>query len=520
MSLKRIVGLGTFTVALITAADAVTCESLAKLKLDAVTINSAQLVSPGAFVPPANIPASPIYKNLPAFCRVQGILQPSADSRIAFEVWLPASAWNGKYQGVGNGGFAGSITYAGLAGAVSGGYAASSTDTGHQGGGTTADWALGHYEKIVDFGYRAIHETAERSKAVIQGYYGDQPKYSYFSSCSNGGRQALLEAQRYPADYDGIIAGAPANFWTHHLAGFIWNAQALSAGYFPAAKLKAIESAALSACDRLDGVEDGVIDNPTKCHFDPAVLQCQGAETDSCLTDAQIATLAKIYAGPKNAKGEQIFPGYLPGGETGFGGWSAWITGSDLAKSTQFAFGKGFFGEMVFQDAAWDYRTFNFDRDMKVTDDKMARTFNATDPNMKAFKDRGGKLILYHGWSDAAIAPMNTVNYYQNVVSKMGRKQADEFVELYMVPGMQHCGGGPGPNEFGAGIVAGADAGHSMTVALERWVEKGVAPDKIIAAKRAGGLIRTRPLCRYPMVAHYQGTGSTDEASNFTCAAP
>ena len=391
-TIMRLIELSALMVVFIATADAVTCESLAKLKLDAVTINSAQPVPAGAFTPPGNAPTSMVYKNVPAFCRVQGVLQPTSDSHIEFEVWLPVSSWNGKYQGVGNGGFAGSITYPGLAGAVAAGYAASSTDTGHKGGTTTADWALGHYEKIVDFGYRAIHETAERSKAIVLAYYGDNPKHSYFSSCSNGGRQALIEAQRYPADYDGIIAGAPANFWTHHLAGFIWNAQALSTGFFPPTKLKAIEAAALSACDRLDGVEDGVIDNPTKCHFDPAVLRCQGPETESCLTDAQIATLSKIYAGPRNSRGEQIFPGYLPGGETGFGGWSAWITGPEAGKSTQFAFGRGFFGEMVFQDAAWDYHTFNFDRDIKVADDKMARTFNGTDTNLKAFKDRGENL--------------------------------------------------------------------------------------------------------------------------------
>ena len=210
-----------------------------------------------------------------------------------------------------------------------------------------------------------------KSKSIIQAFYNDKPKHSYFSSCSNGGRQALLEAQRYPADYDGIIAGAPANFWTHHLAGFVWNAQALSAAYIPASKLRAVEAAAVAACDRMDGVQDGVIDDPTKCHFDPAALKCQGADSDSCLTDAQVTTLKKIYAGPKNSKGEQIFPGYMPGGETGQAGWVSWITGPTQGKSAQFAFGHGFFGDMVFQDAAWDFRNFNFDRDVKVTDDKM-----------------------------------------------------------------------------------------------------------------------------------------------------
>lgn len=281
----------------------------------------------------------------------------------------------------------------------------------------------------------------------------------------------------------------------------------------------------MAACDRMDGVQDGVIDDPTKCHFDPAVLKCQGADSDACFTDAQVTTLKKIYAGPKTSKGEQIFPGYMPGGETGQAGWVSWITGPTQGKSAQFAFGHGFFGDMVFQDAAWDFRNFNFDRDLKITDDKMARIMNATDPNLKLFKDRGGKLILYHGWSDAAIAPVNTVNYYESVVSKMGRKEADDFVELYMVPGMQHCGGGPGPNEFGATIRTQTDPQHNMAMALERWVEKGTAPDKIIATKfqsdsnPSSAVVRTRPLCQYPLVARYQGSGSTDNAANFACVA-
>lgn len=523
----RLIGLCFLIVGFGATACAATCESLLGLKLPATTITSAVVVPTGTFRPPgapANSPALAVFKALPNFCRVQGVLKPSADSHIEFEVWLPTGGWNGKYQGIGNGGFAGSIGYGALAGPVANGYAASSTDTGHKGSATDGEWALGHYEKIVDFGYRAIHETAENSKEIIQAFYSDKIKHSYFSSCSNGGRQALLEAQRYPADYDGIIAGAPANYWTHHLSGFVWNAQALDAAYIPAAKLKAIEAAAVSACDRIDGVQDGVIDDPTKCHFDPAVLRCKGADSDNCLTDGQIATLKKIYAGPKTSKGEQIFPGYLPGGETGNAGWTSWINGMAPGRSAQFAFGTGFFGDMVFQDANWDFRKFHFDRDLKITDDKMARIMNAMDPNLKTFKDRGGKLILYHGWSDAAIAPTNTINYYESVVSKMGSKETSDFVELFMVPGMQHCGGGPGPNEFGATVRTQTDPQHNMTMALERWVEKGVAPEKIIATKYqvdnnpSSQVVRSRPLCPYPLAAKYQGSGKTDNAANFTCA--
>ncbi|HTB12180.1 MAG TPA: tannase/feruloyl esterase family alpha/beta hydrolase [Bryobacteraceae bacterium] len=499
------------------------CDKLMSLALKDATITSATLVAAGAFTPPEG-PQNGPYKSLPAFCRVQGVSKPSADSQIGFEVWMPEAGWNGKYFGIGNGGFAGSIQYSLMAAALHNGYASSSTDTGHKGPATAGDWALGHYEKVVDFAYRAIHETAEKSKLAMRSYYGHAPKHSYFSGCSNGGRQALVEAQRYPADYDGIIAGAAANFWTHNFAGFVWDQQALDAAPIPAAKMPAIEKAALAACDALDGVEDGVIDDPTRCHFDPAVLVCHGAESDSCLTAGQIGALKKIYDGPRNSKGEQLFPGYVPGGESGPGGWSRWVTGAD---SQQAIFAKGFFANMVFQNAAWDFRSFTFDRDMKITDDKSARLFNATEPDLKTFKDGGGKLFLYHGWSDTAIAPTNAVMYYESVVAKMGPKRAGEFVQLYMVPGMQHCAGGPGPNSFGTNPSAmPSDPLHSMAVALDRWVDQGVAPERIVATKfKTGanpdsGVVRTRPLCPYPQIARYAGSGSTDDAANFKCEVP
>lgn len=509
--------------AAVTATFAADCEHLTSLKLKDAVITSATSVAAGAFTPPSG-PANGPYKTTPAFCRVQAVAKPSADSQIEFEVWLPESGWNGKYFGIGNGGFAGSIQYSLMAAALHGGYASSSTDTGHKGPATLGDWALGHHEKIVDFAYRAIHETAEKSKAVMQSYYSRGPKHSYFSGCSNGGRQALVEAQRYPADYDGIISGAPANFWTHNFAGFVWDEQALDKAPIPPAKMPALEKAALTACDTQDGVEDGVIDDPTRCHFDPSVMLCKGAENDSCLTAAQIGALKKIYDGPKNSKGKQIFPGYVPGGESGPGGWSRWITAAD---SQQAIFAKGFFANMVFQNAGWDFRTFNFDRDMDVTDDKSARLFNATESNLKTFKDGGGKLLIYHGWSDTAIAPTNAVNYYQSVVTKMGAKQAAEFLQLYMVPGMQHCAGGPGPDNFGTNPSATpSDPQHSLALALDKWVDQGVAPQSVIATKLktgaafAGAVARTRPLCPYPQVARYIGSGSTEDAASFKCSAP
>jgi hypothetical protein len=438
--------------------------------------------------------------------------------------WLPASGWNGEYLGVGGGGFAGNINYTagavvsanvpGLVEALAAGYAASSTDTGHKANGLDARWGLGHPEKILDFGFRAVHETADQSKAIVRAFYGEAPKHPYFSSCSTGGRQALMEAQRFPADYDGIIAGAPVNAMTHAFTADIMAAQATEldpAAHIPAAKLPTIDSAVLGACDALDGLKDGVIDDPRKCYFDPETLLCKGPESNACLTQPQVELLKQVYVGARTSQGEQIYPGYQPGGETGIGSW--W-TGA--GKSVPYVLGTQFGAYLAFQNAYWDYRAFNPDRDVKILDDTVGPRLNATDPNLKAFESRGGKLVLYHGWSDARLAPTATIDYYQNVISKMGPKDAESFTRLYMVPGMQHCAGGVGPNSFGG----------PMTAALERWVEQGSAPDKIIATKYkvdgdpASGVARTRPLCPYPQVARYTGSGSIDEAASFACQAP
>jgi hypothetical protein len=497
-------------------AAAATCESLSTLGRQGTTITTAESVTGGSFTPPVGA----AIERLPAFCRVSGVIKPSSDSEIMFEVWLPSTGWNGKFYGVGNGGFAGSITFPGLASALRRGFATAATDTGHAAGVTDAKWALGHHEKVVDFGYRAVHETADTAKAVIAAFYSDGPKKSYFSSCSNGGREALMEAQRYPADYDGIVAGAPANNWTHLLAAGTWEAQALvsdPASYIPSAKLPAIEAAALNACDAND--------NPAQCHFDPSVLLCNGADSDTCLTEAQLATLKKIYSGPQDSKGKPMYLGYSPGGEPGGNGWGGWITGAGSGNSLQYGFGTNFFKYMVFDNPDWDIKTFSVEHDMKVAEDKVGQILNATDANLKRFRDRGGKLIVYHGWSDAAIPPMNAIDYYKNVVSKMGAKQTDAFVRLYMVPGMQHCGGGPGPNNFGQTSDVDGDPRHDIGRAVEQWVENGVAPQQIIATKYktgsnpASGVERTRPLCPYPRVAQWKGSGSTDDAANFTCVA-
>jgi feruloyl esterase len=501
------------------------CESLAQLALPETTIARAEFAPAGAFTPPGGRP----IPNLPAFCRVTGSIKPSSDSNIQFEVWMPDSGWNGKFQGVGNGGFAGSIGYDQMAMAVAHGYAAASTDTGHQGGATDATWALGHPERIVDFGYRAIHETTVKAKALVRAFYGESPKRSYFSSCSNGGRQALMEAQRYPEDYDGIIAGAPANYWTHLLANSVWDLVALlgdKESYIPSRKLAAIQAAALAACDAKDGLKDGLIEDPPRCNFDPSPLLCQGAETDSCLTAPELTALKKLYAGGRNSKGRQAFPGYAPGGEAEFGGWALWITGPAPERSLMYAFGTQFYKNMMYNDPNWDYHKFDLDRDMSAADEKLASVMNATDPDLGRFQARGGKLILYHGWCDAAIAPRNAIDYYQSVVAKMGAAKAAGFVRLFMVPGLQHCFGGAGPNSFGQFNIGGRDPERDMGAALERWVEQGTAPERIVAVKHKDDrnpeseVVRSRPLCAWPQVARYSGSGSTDDAASFACVKP
>ncbi len=501
------------------------CESLSALKLPDTAITSSQIVAAGSFS--LNFGGNPaMFKNLPAFCRVQAEIRPSKDSDIKVEVWMPVSGWNGKYQGAGNGGFAGSIEYSNLATSVRNGYAAASTDTGHSGAPTAGSWALGHPEKITDFGYRAIHEMTVRARTLILAFYGTGPRHSYFAGCSNGGRQALMEAQRYPEDYDGIIAGAPAWNFTHLLTDAVWNAQATVSdpnSYIPASKVPAIAAAVREACDAQDGVKDGILSDPRVCKFDPATIQCRSEDTNACLTAAQVTALKKIYAGAHNSKGQQISPGFSPGGEEGPGGWMTWTTGQTPGSALLFAFGNGFFANMVFDDPKWDFKAFNFDTGVKLTDEKQAHNLNATNPDLKAFRSRGGKLIIWHGWSDPAIPPTGAIEYYDSVVSAMGAGAAASSVRLFMAPGMQHCVGGPGPDLFGQYSYFPADPRSNMRLALEQWVEKGTAPDKIVAAKYVNqldptaGVKMTRPLCAYPKSAKYKGSGDVNDAANWEC---
>lgn len=492
---------------------AATCERLASLSLPHTTITSAATVAAGAFAPPAAPPPAPagapsLYRTLPAFCRVSGTSHPTADSDIRFEVWLPLEHWNGKLEGVGNGGLAGAISYSALAQGLSQGYAAASTDTGHRGSFATGDWALGHPQKVVDFGYRAVHEMTVEAKAVGAAFYGAPPRHSYWNGCSEGGNQALSEAQRFPEDYDGILAGAPANFWTHLQMGGNWISQAIHADpatFVPASALPALHGAVLDACDALDGVRDGVLEDPRRCRFDPRVLECKGAGGDACLTPAQLAGIEKVYQGARNRRtGARVFPGYLPGSELE---WRLWIAGADAPpRNLQHLIQEGFFKYLVFENPEWSWKSFDFDRDIDLSDRKLASIVNATNPDLSAFKARGGKLIQYHGWSDAAISPLNSIAYFESVQRRMGDTRS--FYRLFMVPGMGHCGGGAGTDRF------------DKLGTLARWVEDGVAPDRIVASRVvAGKVVRTRPLCPYGKVARWRGSGSTDDAANFACAA-
>ena len=407
------------------------CEKLSVLKIAEATVNSAQSVAAGAYVgvpsPFSGADMAALYKTLPAFCRVVAEAKPTSDSDIKVEVWLPASGWNGKLQGIGNGGFAGLIDEMQLGTALKHGYAATATDTGHTGSPIDAAWALGHPEKIVDFGDRGIHEMTRVAKALVQAYYTKAPQRSYFAGCSDGGREALMEVQRYPEDYDGILAGAPANNWTPLLTTGAYDTKALTmdaASFIPASKIATIASAVNAACDGLDGVRDGILNDPRQCHFDPATIQCKAEDSDKCLTAAQIVTLKKLYAGTPDSAGHIVYPGYPPGAEQGEGGWGLWITGPAPAKSLMAFFANGFFSDFVYEKSDWDLKTFGVDEGLKAANEKTAQALNATDPDLKAFQARGGKLILYHGWNDPAISALNTVNYYQRVIQEDGTERS------------------------------------------------------------------------------------------------
>ncbi|HUR32531.1 MAG TPA: tannase/feruloyl esterase family alpha/beta hydrolase [Vicinamibacterales bacterium] len=482
-----------------------TCEDLRTFTLRGGRVDSAQTIAAGAFQPPGARGGSTgaVYRDLPSFCRVALTLTPSADSDIKVEVWLPASGWNRKLQAVGNGGWAGTISYSALAAAVAEGYASVSTDTGHATEG--ARFAYRHPEKFIDYAYRSEHEMTVAAKAVIAQHYGSAPARSYFNGCSTGGRQALVEASRYPEDFDGIIAGAAANPKAHLDAWRIWMAQTMFASaesVVPAAKQRVLHDAVLAQCDALDGAADGLLENPTRCSFDPGTIQCKAGDEPGCLTAAQVKTVRTIMSPPKHANGQVVFPTYEPGTELGWGrllaGPGAYDTATDQYKY------------VVFDNPEWDWRTFDLDRDTAKADMAGDGVLAAVNPNLTPFAQRGGKLLTYHGFADNSIAPQASINFYKSAqAATTAPASSPDWLRLFMVPGMGHCSGGDGPDTF------------DSVAALEAWVERGTPPAQIIASKVVGGrTTRTRPLCPYPQQARYTGSGSLDEAANFACVAP
>ena len=451
-----------------------TCQDLTKLTLPNTTITGARTIA--------------------LACRVSATLTPTTDSDIKIEVWLPDLGWNGKYLAVGNGGWSGNINYSGLADGVHRGYATSSTNTGHIGG--SASFARGHPEKLVDFAYRSEHEMSVTAKAIIESYYGKSASLSYWSGCSAGGRQGLKEAQLYPKDFDGIVAGAPAANFTGRAAQAIWTSQAVTIdqeSYLTPAKYRTLHNAVLAACNALDGV----LENPRKCTFDPKSIVCSGTDGDDCLTPKQVEAARKIYGPSVNPRtNKPLYPGLERGSELG---WATW------AGPNPFEIAYQYFQYIVFENLGWDYRKLNFDTDIAQAE-KLGSVINALDPNLKPFFARGGKLIQYHGWNDPQISPGNSVDYYNSVVKRLGRANLDASYRLFMVPGMSHCGGGEGTDSF------------DMIAALEQWVEAKTPPQRIIASRiRNKKVDLTHPLCPYPQIARYNKTGSTGEAENFVC---
>ena len=478
------------------ASAAAMCENLSLISGSNLTVTTAEVVKAGEFKPPAGRAGGPggtdPFAKLPSFCRVAATLKPSPHSDIKIEIWLPVDGWNNKVEVVGNGAFAGTISYPAMATALAAGYATASTDTGHTGPSSNT---FANQDVIIDFAYRAIHETAITARKTTETFYGSSPKASYFNGCSTGGRQALTEAQRFPDDFDGIVAGAPAINGLKQTFGQIWIYQATAA---PATalskeKLQALHQAVLNACDANDGVKDGVLENPLSCKFDPKVLACKGEDTASCLTPPQVEAVRKIYAGASNPRtGASIFPGFERGSELG---WSPMPV----------SYAVDFLRYVIFKNADWDPKTLNFDVDLtRAVHTQNAKVFDATDANLDRFVAHGGKLLMYQGWAEQGIPPRNLVTYDDEV--RQHTKGASDNVRLFMVPGMAHCGGGDGTSTF------------DMVAALDQWTTTGKAPASIPASRVRNGVAdRTRPLCAWPQVATYTGSGSTDEAKNFVC---
>jgi feruloyl esterase len=485
---------------------ALDCAALAKFELPEVVRITAQ-----------SIPAA---GNVPAHCRVDGTIDPE----ITFQVNLP-KPWNGRFYMVGNGGHAGQqpddpAQIPNRDQALMRHFVMAATDTGHdtakEPGGT---FVLSNPQKAIDYAYRAVHRTAVTAKAIAHRYYGQPVAYAYWNSCSNGGRQGLLEAQRYPDDFDGIVANAPWVDQTGFTIGALWNQRALGAVSLTPGKLVLLAERVLAKCDALDGLSDGLIDDPRQCKVAIArdVPSCPaGVDDDSCLTAAQAEAIQKVYDGPRDIQGRQLFPGFMPGSEalvrSADGSVaSSWLNlivpGAPDRKPAVFGLAEATMRYLVplTPQPEWDYRTFDFDHDIEQLD-RWSRLADATDIDLRDFRARGGKLLITYGWSDQILQPLMGVDYYEQAVTANGPR-GEEFLRLFMVPGMTHCAGGPGPDQF-----------DSVTAIID-WVETG--PDRLIARKLTDGAVsRSRPLCPYPQVARHRGDGSIDAAESFVCVAP
>ncbi|MEE8410914.1 MAG: tannase/feruloyl esterase family alpha/beta hydrolase, partial [Acidobacteriota bacterium] len=482
------------------------CTELASLELPYTTIIRAEIVPPGGFVAQANSSTpgqpAPEYIGLPAFCRVVAIVSSVPDSEIEFELWMPEEGWNGNFVGIGDGGFAGAIFHSELAKPLARGYAVANTDGGHKGGMADATFAVGHPEKLIDHAWRAVHEMTVKSKVIVTTRYGRAARHSLWKGCSTGGRQALKEAQRFPEDYDAIAGGAPANNWVPLMSYALLVQQRLTDpnGAINPAGLALLKEAVIAACDTKDGIADRVINEPQTCEFDPGTLACTSGDVADCLAPHEIESARAIYAGVVHPDtGEVIFPGPEPGSEREW----AYFT-PDI-----FPIGENYFRDLVFNDREWDPHTFDFGADLAKATEREFAGLTSTDPDLSKFVERGGKLLLYHGWMDGLITPQNTINYYEAVVHTLGQEVVSDSVRLFMVPGMNHCSGGEGPSDI------------DILGVLEAWIESGTPPERVLASKTLDdGTERTRPLCPYPQVVRYTGSGSPDDADSFECTEP
>ena len=499
------------------------CASLAKLSLPDGSVTSATMQN-GSFESAKDGIGNTTKVTVP-FCRVEGIAKSEAASSIGFELWLPAAdKWNGRMLASGDLGQSGAPNYPALNDALTRGFAALGDNLGHNSNAFTSDWAVGHPERVKDWGYRGSHYSAIAAKAIVAAYYGKGPNHSYFSGCSHGGGSALAEAQRYPEDYDGIVAGAFGADWTGVQTAYVYEAQVAlndKASNLSAAKLALVNKAATEACDAADGVKDGIIGNPKQCKFDPAVLQCKAGDKDDCLTAPQVQAVKKLYEGPHTSSGKEIFAGLEPGSEFLWG---------FLVAGPQTFLGGDFYKFIVYDGKDFDWHKLDLDKDFAYADNKLAADINNKNPDLAKFSGRGGKLIMYNGWADALIQPGQAIEYYEAVEKASGGK-SESYARLYLAPGMGHCSSGPGPNAFGGTRYLNGgqpnppvlDPDHDLISAIVAWVEQGKAPGAIVATKFNGddaakGIAMQRPLCPYPMAAKYNGSGDSNAAASFTCA--